>query len=1408
MEYRANRSSKLDPGVIRIIGATLFAFVLLTLWVPTADAVETHPFTNTTIGPDGAAAAGEFIDLASVATDSSGNVYVLDTTGSGRLYKFDSAGEPLDFSATGTNFIEGTGGFNGNTTLVNQVAIAPPGSAAGTGNDIYVVNSEVVKIYSPEGVAIGQVTLGSKDLCGVAVDGAGNVFVKNDKPAENPIVRKYTPSANPPTNADESGKSTVLIPGACNLAVDSKGQIYLAGTNPTPIGEEADQELWKLQSLTAEVKTLVDPHSSAVAVEPGTDSVYVSHGTEIVQYAENGSLISKFGEDRLFEAPGVSIAGVDGDVYVANRTADRSSGITFSGRIDMFGPLTVLPKAIAGSAGTISKTSAVLNGTVSADGGPPATCSFEYVTQDAYEAQRFEGASTAPCAPAGPFTGSTAEAVSVSLPGLAPGTEYRYRLVGENENGELGSDENGSAPGKVPGFETLPLFNVQTGPATDVTANSATLNGSIDPEGIAVTECFFEYGITTAYGTSVPCEAPGPGEIGAGNAPVPVHASVTGLSGSTEYHYRLVSGTAESGGVKVQGKDVALGTQGLPQILSEAFSGVGQTSATITGSVNPHSSPTTYFVEYVTQEDFEKGEFANAVKVPVAGATIGEGFVGVDVSQVLEGLIPSTPYHFRLSAKNALGSENGLGKTFTTKAASPLFGACPANEAFRVESSAALPDCRAYEQASSPDKNGGSVAGEYPLMFAAEDGSAVTFYSAAGALPPGTSGGAQTFSTYLARRDAAAGAWSSQRLLPPQETGEVAEFLGATPDLRYAVVEAGIPQEKALFLITTESGKVTPIVPYAPASLSRVNQFGLDGISADGSRVFFESTEAIATTPAVPAPAAGHDNLYMWDGSTGDISLVGVLPAAEGGEAPPEGSFGGSFEWYGGDEPASGGTLNRRQGVTEPLAVAGLHALPPSGKQIFFTSAVTGQLYLRQDLGGASPTTVRISAPNAGVIGSSGEFPAAFLEATPNGSRAFFMSRAKLTADAASGANEGERDLYRWDASVATGQALTDIAPGAEVQGLLGVNSAGTAGYFIARGALASKAVVGGENLYRFAEKAAGGFRITLIATLAKGIETTPDRRNVSPKIRFNEDISKSSRVSEDGNTLLFSSTKSLTGYDNVNLEGMSCPGGACPELYLYSAQAGKVTCISCDPTGEMPIGAANLQDNFFNAYLTPVEPPAIFPSRNLSADGARVFFQTPDPLVAADKNGNASCPAFGGQVGKHNLAGPGHCQDVYEWEAVGSGSCTAVEANGGCLYLLSTGQSAEPSYFVGASKDGSSAFIATASQLVPADRDQADDVYDVREGGGLASQHVRPPVPCSSTEACKGPGLGSTPIGSPSTSSFRPGNATPRHCKKGQILKKGKCVKKAKKHHKKKAKKHHRKSKRAAGKKSSGGAK
>jgi hypothetical protein len=74
-----------------------------------------------------------------------------------------------------------------------------------------------------------------------------------------------------------------------------------------------------------------------------------------------------------------------------------------------------------------------------------------------------------------------------------------------------------------------------TGAATHVTYDGAVLGGSANPEG-ASTEVYFEYGTTTAYGTT---SAPIP--LGSGSATTAVSATITGLAAFTTYDYRVVA---------------------------------------------------------------------------------------------------------------------------------------------------------------------------------------------------------------------------------------------------------------------------------------------------------------------------------------------------------------------------------------------------------------------------------------------------------------------------------------------------------------------------------------------------------------------------------------------------------------------------------------------------------------------------------------------------------------------------------------------------------------------------------------------------------------------------------------------------------------------------------------------------
>jgi len=391
------------------------------------------------------------------------------------------------------------------------------------------------------------------------------------------------------------------------------------------------------------------------------------------------------------------------------------------------------------------------------------------------------------------------------------------------------------------------------------------------------------------------------------------------------------------------------------------------------------------------------------------------------------------------------------------------------------------------------------------------------------------------------------------------------------------------------------------------------------------------------------------------------------------------------------------------------------NTISADGSRVFFSDAGTGQIYMRE------PDTARTIPVSAGIE------PAYWRAATADGSMVFYT--------------EGE-DLYRFDVAGETREALTSGAAG--VLGTLGIpTETGSYAYFVATGVLAGnendnkeKAEAGKPNLYEWHD----GETIFVARLNTEGEYDEYDWRGFysSNPGAVPAAGEKSSRVTPNGTSVLFASRAQLTGYDNAS-QG---------ELYLYDAASGKLTCASCNPRGTPAISPAQLTGNL----LTSVAPERnAFLTRNLSEDGSRVFFQTQEALVPQDTNGQT---------------------DVYEWEREGMGSCEPTSASsGGCLYLISTGQSPQPSYFGDASADGSDVFFFTRQSLVGQDQDENNDVYDARVEGGIAAQNPPPPEPCAG-ETCRGPSVAPPVFGVPSSTTFTgEGNLTPQPAPKPKPL-------------------------------------
>jgi hypothetical protein len=858
--------------------------------------------------------------------------------------------------------------------------------------------------------------------------------------------------------------------------------------------------------------------------------------------------------------------------------------------------------------------------------------------------------------------------------------------------------------------------------ATQVLPTSATLNARINPEGSEETRSRFEYGQTVAYGATSAEETLAPGFVDQA-----VASSLGGLKPDTEYHFRVV--VTNVLGQTAFGPDHTFVTLPPVSVESESVLDVNATSAKLVAELNPHGLSTTYHFQYGLAADYE-------ASVPVPDGDAGEGEVASSFTNTVQNLRPESTYHYRVVAENALGIVDGPDQTFETQGAA----------------SAALLDGRAWELVSPPNKHGAALEAlseEGAAIEAAEDGSGLA-YVATGPPDEHPAGNRSSqFSELLGHR-IAAGVWTNQDIATPHSapaglfSGASSEYLLFSSDLSASVVEPQgatplAPQATERTPYRRDSrGDYTPLV--SPENVPLGTRFGGEEVLPEqfGSGVSFVTGTGDLSDIVLRSRAAlvdgfetaGEYNIYEW--SNGRLTPVSVLP--DGSSSDEEGG-------------ASVGDAN--SGVRFAVAAG--------GARVFFSTEV--HLYLR-DIG--RDETVRVDTPEPGVRVSAGT--PVFQLASRDGTRVFFSDTARLTSD--STAKPLEPDLYECvivPKGTAMGCVLKDLSvderagEGADLQGtVLGADDSGRFVYFAARGDLAPGAASGAcpgrpeescVNLYVY-DTLEGTRR--LVAVLSE--QDDPDWGVGGSS----EDLGElTARVSPNGRYVAFMSDRSLTGFDNRDAQS----GALDQEVYLYDYATDKVSCASCNPSGQRPGG--EFDRGVFPGLL--VDRPllwggqwlagsipgwtkadrlhALYESRYLSNEG-RLFFNSPVPLVAGDTNGT---------------------QDVYEYEPTGVGNCVLAPA---CVSLTSSGSSSEESAFLDASEGGDDVFFLTAAQLSQTDQDQALDVYDAHvcslAPGCLAKAVEVPPV-CTTSDACRAapaaqPGL----FGEPASATFvGAGNST-----------------------------------------------
>jgi hypothetical protein len=193
--------------------------------------------------------------------------------------------------------------------------------------------------------------------------------------------------------------------------------------------------------------------------------------------------------------------------------------------------------------------------------------------------------------------------VAMEGAGLKPATAYRYRLYAVNEKSEKAIGEKGAAQLPEGTFETgpAPVVSAVTGASSAVGTTSATISGSVNPDGQDSTYTF-EVGVYNGAATRYGIVFSGP--AGAGSEPVEKSVAVTGLQPGTTYAYRISIhfGTGETSGASATGQTMTFTTQGLP---------VALTSPTSLGML---PVPSTKFPEVVVKPLTNAQKLANALK--------------------------------------------------------------------------------------------------------------------------------------------------------------------------------------------------------------------------------------------------------------------------------------------------------------------------------------------------------------------------------------------------------------------------------------------------------------------------------------------------------------------------------------------------------------------------------------------------------------------------------------------------------------------------------------------------------------------------------------------------------------------------------------------------------------------------
>jgi hypothetical protein len=836
-----------------------------------------------------------------------------------------------------------------------------------------------------------------------------------------------------------------------------------------------------------------------------------------------------------------------------------------------------------------------------ADPAFDVNCYFEYVSDQQFNESGFEFAGRADCAQNPVKTAGVKVSVSAKLNFLSPGTTYHLRLSAENAGGAISDD----APSTFTTLGPVPPPTVTIDPVTAITDTTAHFSGQINPGGNdPVLTLDWEFVCQPscpnppAEGFCVPKCTGAPGSrIEPPDASLhAVEFDPIELEPNTTYQVELRIFTF--GGISTAGGPITFKTDAVkPQVETlSPFAIEGGTEALIGGKVNPRNSgDATYWIEYGPGE--VGTSFTNALPAS-KDADAGSGGQFILDSRKITGLIPETKYHYRVVAENTIGKTLGDDIGFETPGPrKPIQGDCP-NAKIRTETnSAALPECRAYEMTTEPEKIGGDV---YEAVTTSPDGNRVGYTSP---VAFGDSKANIFLSAYVGQRGTSG--WTTRAMQPPfGAPGAANNAPYLTPDYSSDLSKtvswpmrgtADEPRIANVVLQDIDGSTTWVTAPTVPGA--KIDNKYYVGRSADASRIFFQSYQNFL--PGLP-----NGVMQVWEWFDGQVRLVS---RHEDGSPFTEDAVAGS----GSNEVSEG-------------ALAETTLVSADGSRVFFGSA--NHLYVRED---GQHTQMLSVSKRTDSVGQDAH--ARFAAAAVDGSIAYMNSGEQLTNDA-----PPKGGLYSYNLET---DEMYFIGPKASV---VLASQDGKRVYFTSPKLLIpGKGTAGAKNLYTANYEGGDAF----VGTVEPG--------DLSLGLGGNSYVS----ATPDGSKFAFDSTAPLTAYDNAGHRAIylyeadkgsllcaSCrPDGQPAEGDAGIQRAGlggsipngRPRGISNDGSqvffeaeeGLVPEDANGQRDvyEYRDGQVSLISPgTSPYPSQIIdnSPDGKNVFFTTRDSLVGQDIDG------------------------------------------------------------------------------------------------------------------------------------------------------------------------------------------